>query len=142
MATVNIQVQSPIKSGRRVPITIDDGVTVAALITAVAGELSIDPALITLHLGRGALDPSATLVSVGVVDGGTVFSANTISRTGTKQTRQLAHLTTTAAQRVIDGNPRDTFDINLLPRPYVGNQAGPINSRPLEPGRPWNLPPP
>lgn len=140
MAIINIQVQSPLKSGQRIDITIDDGVTVSSLVTAVAGNLGIAGSLIALHLGRGPLSPTDTLVGAGIVDGSTVFSANTISRTGTKEDRQLAYLNTTAIQRTIDGNPRNTFDINLIPRPYVANERGPANSRVLSPGRPWNLP--
>ena len=67
------------------------------------------------------------------------MSANGISTLSTKQLRQIAKLDLAATNRTADGNPRDTYDINLLPARYVGNVVvdNTTDGNVLTPGRPW-----
>lgn len=67
------------------------------------------------------------------------MSANGISTLSTKQLRQIAKLDLAATNRTADGNPRDTYDINLLPTRYVGNVVvdNTTDGNVLTAGRPW-----
>jgi hypothetical protein len=66
------------------------------------------------------------------------MALNGISELATKELRQKAKLDLAAAKRVIDGNPRATYDLSLLPTQY--NDNGIIdnpNIGGLVAGRPW-----
>lgn len=66
------------------------------------------------------------------------MSANGISTLATKEERQRAKLDLAAENRTIDGNPRSTYDMTLLPTQYDGD--GVIdnpNLGGLVIGRPW-----
>lgn len=67
------------------------------------------------------------------------MSANGISTLVSKELRQKAKLDLAATNRAADGNPRDTYDINLLPTRYVGNVVvdNTTDGNVLTPGRPW-----
>ena len=67
------------------------------------------------------------------------MSANGISTLVSKELRQKAKLDLAATDRTADGNPRDTYDINLLPTRYVGNVVvdNTTDGNVLTPGRPW-----
>jgi hypothetical protein len=63
---------------------------------------------------------------------------NGISSLPTKELRQRAKLDLAAEDRAREGNPRATYDIDLLPTKYTGNN---IEDNPNEgglvQGRPW-----
>lgn len=67
------------------------------------------------------------------------MSANGISTLVSKELKQIAKLDLAATNRTADGNPRDTYDINLLPTRYVGNVVvdNTTDGNVLTPGRPW-----
>lgn len=67
------------------------------------------------------------------------MSANGISTLSSKEAKQIAKLDLAASNRTADGNPRDTYDINLLPTRYVGNVVvdNTTDGNVLTPGRPW-----
>lgn len=67
------------------------------------------------------------------------MSANGISTLVTKELKQIAKLDLAATDRAADGNPRSTYDINLLPTRYVGNVVvdNTTDGNVLTPGRPW-----
>ncbi len=67
------------------------------------------------------------------------MSVNGISTLVTKELKQIAKLNLAATDRAADGNPRDTYDINLLPTRYVGNVVvdNTTDGNVLTPGRPW-----
>jgi hypothetical protein len=66
------------------------------------------------------------------------MSANGISTLPTKQDRQIAKLDLSEQKRTTDGNPRNVYDISLLPTRYEGNNVV-VNANPngLIQGRPW-----
>lgn len=67
---------------------------------------------------------------------------NGISTLSTKQARQIAKLDLSAAKRVAQGNPRDTYDITELPTQYSGNTiVDNANEGGLIQGRPWIVAP-
>ena len=67
------------------------------------------------------------------------MSANGISTLVSKELKQVAKLDLAATDRAADGNPRSTYDINLLPTRYVGNVVvdNTTDGNVLTPGRPW-----
>ena len=67
------------------------------------------------------------------------MSANGISTLVSKELKQIAKLDLAATNRTADGNPRDTYDINLLPTRYVGNVVvdNTTDGNVLTAGRPW-----
>ena len=67
------------------------------------------------------------------------MAANGISTLSSKEAKQIAKLDLAASNRTADGNPRDTYDINLLPTRYVGNVVvdNTTDGNVLTPGRPW-----
>lgn len=67
------------------------------------------------------------------------MSANGISTLVSKELKQVAKLDLAATDRAADGNPRSTYDINLLPTRYVGNLVvdNTTDGNVLTPGRPW-----
>jgi len=63
---------------------------------------------------------------------------NGISDLPTKEQRQIAKLDLAAARRAAQGNPRSTYDINLLPTKYDDNDiVDNPNIGGLQQGRPW-----
>lgn len=66
------------------------------------------------------------------------MAANGISELATKELRQKAKLDLAATKRAADGNPRATYDLDLLPTIYVGNEVvDNPNGGGLVQGRPW-----
>ena len=67
------------------------------------------------------------------------MAANGISTLSSKEAKQIAKLDLAATDRAADGNPRSTYDINLLPTRYVGNAVvdNTTDGNVLTPGRPW-----
>ena len=67
------------------------------------------------------------------------MSANGISTLVSKELKQIAKLDLAATNRAADGNPRSTYDINLLPTRYSGNVVvdNTTDGNVLTPGRPW-----
>jgi hypothetical protein len=75
------------------------------------------------------------------IQNGTSMAKNGISTLPTKQARQVAKLDASAAKRLAQGNPRNTYDINKLPTKYSGNNiVDNPNIGGLQQGRPWNNP--
>lgn len=67
------------------------------------------------------------------------MSANGISTLSTKELKQKAKLDLAAADRLADGNLRNTYDITKLPTRYSGNDVvDNANSGGLTVGRPWS----
>lgn len=66
------------------------------------------------------------------------MAQNGISTLPTKQARQEAKLDLAAERRAAQGNPRSTYDLNLLPTKYSGNNlVDNPNTGGLQNGRPW-----
>jgi hypothetical protein len=66
------------------------------------------------------------------------MAANGISTLPSKEERQLAKLALAAQDRADAGNPRSTYDIELLPTQYSGNAiVDNENIGGLQLGRPW-----
>ena len=66
------------------------------------------------------------------------MAQNGISTLLTKEQRQIAKLNLAAERRADQGNPRSTYDINLLPTKYSGNNVvDNANTGGLQQGRPW-----
>lgn len=66
------------------------------------------------------------------------MALNGISTLPSKEQRQLAKLELAATDRAAVGNPRSTYDIELLPTQYSGNAVvDNENIGGLQPGRPW-----
>lgn len=138
MAVITLQVQSVLKSGRTVSISIDDSNTVAQLIALVAAAEGVDDNILSLNFRGVLLENSQVLSTLGVVDGSRISTSNVISQLATKELRQVAKLDLATLTRTLDGNPRNVYNISLLPSRYVGNTSVP-NPNPggLVLGRPW-----
>jgi hypothetical protein len=66
------------------------------------------------------------------------MALNGISTLATKEERQKAKLDLAAAKRSADGNPRDEYDLSLLPTQFYGNAVVDNNNADgLVQGRPW-----
>lgn len=67
------------------------------------------------------------------------MSANGISTLVSKELKQIAKLDLASTDRSADGNPRSTYNINLLPTRYVGNTIvdNVADGNVLVLGRPW-----
>lgn len=78
-------------------------------------------------------------LEITLVDGD-VFVTRPLDEGLTKEQRQVMKLEISAKKRTRDSNPRDTYDVNLLPNPYNGNSADPDDgdAGPLNQGRPWS----
>ena len=138
MANIDITVQSFLKSGRRVVITIDESSTVAQLKTAISNEENVDTSIMDLYFGGTKLEDTDVLQNVNIGTGSYVNSSNNISGLSTKEAKQVAYLTLASAIRAFDGNPRSTYDLSLLPTKYVGNDVvDNPNVGGLVAGRPW-----
>ena len=140
MATINYWGLSGVKGDVTVALTV----TFDGLIAAIAAEESLatdyyrisvlnNPSVNDIAYG----DSSATIGSVGIVNGDTILC--TPNQRGSKQERQLQKLNIAAAARLADGNPRSTYDINKLPTKYSGNDIiDNPNVGGLADGRPWS----
>ena len=138
MATITISVQSLLNSAIYDSYSIDDGQTVDQLKTLIQSTTGVDPAWYNIVVNSEVASGSATLVSLGIVNGSILRSANIISRLPTLEDRQVAKLNLAALDRAYASNPRDTYDIDELPTKYVGNTVV-DNPNPdgLIEGRPW-----
>jgi len=66
------------------------------------------------------------------------MAQNGISTLPTKEQRQIAKLNLAAERRAAQGNPRSTYDVNLLPTKYDDNNlVDNPNVGGLQQGRPW-----
>jgi len=69
------------------------------------------------------------------------MAANGISTLETKEEKQIAKLDLAAIDRTADGNPRISYDRDLLPTKYIGDTVfDNENIGGLVQGRPWTAP--
>ena len=138
MATITITVQSLLNAAQFDEYNIDDGDTVADLKAAIDLATGTDSSWYNVNFNEEVLEDANTLASYDIIDGSVLGTGNIISGLTTLQDRQLAKLNLAALDRTADGNPYDTYDIELLPSRYVVNTSTP-NPHPdgLLLGRPW-----
>lgn len=138
MANITITVQSLLNTAVYNSYTIDDGQTINQLKTAINSARGFDSSWYNIVLDQHVVSGTATLVSLGIVSGTRLRTANVIDRLATKELRQKAKLDLSELDRAADGNPRSTYDITELPTQYSGNNIV-DNPQPngLILGRPW-----
>ena len=138
MANITITVQSLLNTAVYNSYTIDNGQTINQLKTAINSARGFDSSWYNIVLNEHVVSGSATLVSLGIVTGTILRTANIIDRLATKELRQKAKLDLSALDRAADGNPRSTYDITELPTQYNNNAIvdNPNLSGLIE-GRPW-----
>ena len=138
MANITITVQSLLNTAVYNSYTIDNGQTIDQLKTAINSARGFNSSWYNIVLNEHVVSGTATLVSLGIVSGTRLRTANVIDRLATKELRQKAKLDLSALDRAADGNPRSTYDITELPTQYSGNNVV-DNPQPngLILGRPW-----
>lgn len=138
MANITITVQSLLNTAVYDSYTIDNGQTVNQLKTVINLATGFDSAWYNVVLNQTVVSGTATLISLGIVSGTRLRTANVINRLATKELRQKAKLDLAALDRTAAANPRSTYDITELPTQYSGNNIV-DNPQPdgLILGRPW-----
>ena len=138
MANITISVQSILNFGEFDSYTISNTATVSQLKDAINTATGTDSSWYNVNFNEQVLADANTLASYSIVNGSVLGTGNVIGRLPTLQDRQLAKLNLATLDRQDDGNPYDTYDIELLPSRYVGNTVTP-NPHPdgLQLGRPW-----
>ena len=138
MASITITVQSLLNTAVYDSYTIDNGQTVNQLKTAINLATGFDSAWYNIVLNHAVVSGTATLVSLGIVSGTRLRTANVIDRLATKELKQKAKLDLAALDRTAAANPRSTYNITELPTQYSGNNIV-DNPQPdgLLLGRPW-----
>jgi hypothetical protein len=139
MANITISVQSFLNAADTLSITIADTNTVAQLKTAISLQEAVPTTQMKLFFNNALLGNTSTLVSLGIVSGSYIKTANTIARLSTREDRQKAKLDLAALDRAAYGSRPSTYDINKLPNPYNGNSVDPDDgASTLTTGRPWS----
>ena len=138
MANITITVQSLLNTAVYDSYTIDNGQTVNQLKTVINLATGFDSAWYNVVLNQTVVSGTATLISLGIVSGTRLRTANVIDRLATKELKQKAKLDLAALDRTAAANPRSTYDITELPTQYSGNNIV-DNPQPdgLILGRPW-----
>lgn len=147
MANITISVQSFLNSATNLSITIDNGLTVAGIKTAVNAAEGTPTAIMDLYFNGTRLADATVISAAGLVSGSHINVSNNISDSAvwTKQERQEYKLQLAELRRQAAGDTTATFyraynvlDINLLPNPYNGNNIEPDDgATTLSVGRPW-----
>lgn len=137
MANITITVQSLLNAATFDSYTISNTNTIAQLKTQIQTATSVSTAWFDCALNEQLLSESATLTSLGIVNGSVLRTHNKISRLATREDRQVAKLNLASLDRAVSGRP-STYDITELPTQYDGNdiQDNP-NLGGLIEGRPW-----
>ncbi len=139
MANITISVQSFLNAADTLSITVADTNTVAQLKTAISLQEAVPTTQMKLFFNNALLGNTSTLVSLGIVSGSYIKTANTIARLSTREDRQKAKLDLAALDRAAYGSRPSTYDINKLPNPYNGNSVDPDDgASTLTTGRPWS----
>jgi len=139
MADITLDVQSFLNGATRLSITIDNALTVADLKTSINADEGTPTAIMDLYF-EGNLLADATVLSTILSTADVIQTSNNLTEAGkwTKQERQVYKLELASLKRARDGNPRSTYDIDLLPNPYEGNtQTVDNGASTLTDGRPW-----
>jgi len=92
MASITINVQSLANAAKYDQYTVDDGITVSALKTAILANTGFATTWYTLYFNGTLLVDGNTLVSYGIITGSRIRSANKISNLATKADKQVAKL--------------------------------------------------
>lgn len=140
MANITLSVQSFLNAATNLSITIDNAQTVSQLKTAINGAEGTPTAVMDLFFNGTKLTNATTLAASGLINGSYVKTSNNLTQSGlwTKQQRQDYKLQLASLRRSATSRP-STYDINLLPNPYNGNNTAPDDGDPgpLDQGRPW-----
>lgn len=138
MANITISVQSLLNFGEFDTYTLSNTSTVTTLKNTINAATGTDSTWYNVNFNEQVLVDTNTLASYSIVNGSVLGTGNVIGRLPTLQDRQLAKLNLATLDRQADGNPYDTYDIELLPSRYVGDTSTP-NPHPngLVLGRPW-----
>lgn len=144
----NIDITYKGLTGEESPLTVSDSITINTLITTIATDEGLSSSYYKLSLEGypdvNDLDGASTLVSLGIITGSKILCSP--SQSGTKEDRMIQKLEIAQEKRQADGDTTkryyrtlNTYDINLLPNPYNGNDVTPDDgaSDPLTQGRPW-----
>lgn len=144
---VTVFLQSFLNSATNLTISIDDGSTVLALKQAVYALEGTPVPIMELYYNNVLLVDSNTLASYSIVTNSYIKTSNNLinSTLWTKENRQIYKLTLAQLRRRAAGNTgapyyrvNNTYDINLLPSRYVGNNVVPnVHPSGLVLGRPW-----
>lgn len=139
MASITITVQSLLNTAVYNSYTIDNGQTIDQLKTAINTARSFNSTWYDIVLDQHIAAGSATLASLGIVNGTVLRTHNKISRLATRQLRQEAKLALAALDRTASGESRTTYTINNLPTKYSGDTVvDNPNTGGLIVGRPWS----
>jgi hypothetical protein len=120
---MQILIQSFINAGRTVTVTVDPSDTVLSLKNQISSLERVNTDIMQLFLGTVELNNNLTIGDYGIVAGTKLKSSNIISQLATKQQRQVAKLDLATANRISEGNPDHTYDLDQLPTKYIGNSV-------------------
>lgn len=141
MATITYKGLSGVRGSLTVNTT-DTLTTITNAIIAAEGLNSnyyADFVLDRNHTITRTANGSSTYAALGLVATDMLVAVLDDSPTSfTKEQRQIRKLEIASVKRTADSRP-STYDINLLPNPYNGNNTDPDDgdAGPLDQGRPW-----
>jgi hypothetical protein len=120
-------------TGTLTDITIDNGQTMAQLLTAIASDEGLTASYYNISLYR---DPSITEATSGTLASKSIITGDTIictpDQSGNLEERQIQKLDIAATKR------SEAYDINKLPTKYSGNSVvDNANTGGLQERRPW-----
>lgn len=138
MANITITVQSLLNAADYYSFTVDNGQTINQLKTAIQTATGIEASWYDVVNNEEILSGTATLASLGIVNGSRLRTHNKISRLATLELRQKSKLDLAALDRLASSNARSTYDITELPTQYIDNDVHDNpNTGGLQEGRPW-----
>jgi hypothetical protein len=138
MANITISLQSLVNTAVYDSYTIDNGQTIDQLKTAVNTARGYDSAWYDLVFDDAVLSGSATLSSLGIVNGSVVRTHNKIAHLTTREQRQKAKLDLAQIDRAESSNARATVDLTTLPTLFDDDSiVDNANIGGLVAGRPW-----
>jgi len=138
MANITISVQSLLNAADYNSFTVDNGQTINQLKTAIQTATGIETSWYDVVNNEEILSGTATLASLGIVNGSRLRTHNKISRLATLELRQKSKLDLAALDREYASNPRSTYDITELPTQYIDDDVyDNPNTGGLTEGRPW-----
>ena len=141
MATITYKGLSGVRGSLTVNTT-DTLTTITNAIIAAEGlnaNYYADFVLDRNHTITRTANGSSTYAALGLVATDMLVAVLDDSPTSfTKEQRQIRKLEIASVKRTADSRP-STYDINLLPNPYNGNNTAPDDgdAGPLDQGRPW-----
>jgi hypothetical protein len=138
MANITITVQSLTNTAVYNSYTVDNAQTVTQFKTAVNAACGYDSAWYDLVFDDAVLSGSATLSSLGIVNGSVVRTHNKIAHLTTREQRQKAKLDLAQIDRAESSNARATVDLTTLPTLFDDDDiVDNANIGGLVAGRPW-----